>query len=200
MIVAHARRAFTLIELLIVVAIIAILAAIAIPNMLEAQVRAKVSRARNDLRTLATAIESYMVDYQRPPYDGEPGDPHWGWATAQAQLTTPIAYISTVMADVFQDTGMPDATIPGHSNYMGPNRTRHTFDYSTASWENLAADPAKTAVWLRHLGPSPYKIASAGPDLEFDNAGSFYGLRQIYHPTNGTTSLGDIPRSSGVIW
>src|SRR6186713_1738012 len=59
--------AFTLIELLIVVAIIAILAAIAVPNFLEAQTRAKVSRVRNDLRALATGIESYRVDNNSYP-------------------------------------------------------------------------------------------------------------------------------------
>lgn len=55
-------KGFTLIELLIVVAIIAILAAIAVPNFLEAQTRAKVSRAKNDMRSIATALESYFVD------------------------------------------------------------------------------------------------------------------------------------------
>ena len=57
-----AREGFTLIELLIVVAIIAMLAAIAVPNFLEAQARAKVARAKADLRTIATALESYSVD------------------------------------------------------------------------------------------------------------------------------------------
>ena len=59
------RVAFTLIELLIVVAIIAILAAIAVPNFLEAQVRAKVSRVKSDMRAVATALESYHVDNNR---------------------------------------------------------------------------------------------------------------------------------------
>ena len=61
------KRAFTLIELLIVIAIIAILALIAIPNFLEAQTRSKVARVQADMRSLGTAIEAYIVDNQVPP-------------------------------------------------------------------------------------------------------------------------------------
>lgn len=60
-------KAFTLIELLIVVAIIAILAAIAVPNFLEARIRSQVSRVKSDQRTYATALESYYVDYNTYP-------------------------------------------------------------------------------------------------------------------------------------
>src|SRR4026208_482521 len=66
--------AFTLIELLIVVAIIAILAAIAVPNFLEAQVRAKVSRVKADMRSLATGIETYAVDANKYPFQNNPLD------------------------------------------------------------------------------------------------------------------------------
>ena len=61
------HRAFTLVELLVVIAVIAILAAIAIPNFLEAQTRAKVTRAKADLRVIAEALESYHVDHGRYP-------------------------------------------------------------------------------------------------------------------------------------
>ena len=67
------QKAFTLIELLIVVAIIAILAAIAVPNFLEAQVRSKVSRVRSDMRSLATALEAYQVDNNKYPPDPNDG-------------------------------------------------------------------------------------------------------------------------------
>ncbi|MEQ8819103.1 MAG: prepilin-type N-terminal cleavage/methylation domain-containing protein [Sumerlaeia bacterium] len=122
-------RAFTLIELLIVVAIIAILAAIAVPNFLEAQIRAKVSRALSDMRTIETAVESYRVDFNKYPEGSDSASKQPldaiafldqygltagyytfalrnGALTAGsdfASLTTPIAYVTTVPRDVFAE-------------------------------------------------------------------------------------------------
>src|SRR5438067_8339679 len=95
------RRAFTLIELLIVVAIIAILAAIAVPNFLEAQTRAKVSRAKADLRTVATALEAYNVDTNKYPPDFGYGAIYSSFLPRLAHLTSPVAYITSVPEDPF---------------------------------------------------------------------------------------------------
>jgi len=56
------RKGFTLIELMIVVAIIGILAAIAIPNFLRFQARAKQSEAKQNLGAIFTAYTAYFSD------------------------------------------------------------------------------------------------------------------------------------------
>jgi len=56
------EKGFTLIELMIVIAIIGILAAIAIPQFSAYRMRAYNSSAQSDLRNCATAQEAYFVD------------------------------------------------------------------------------------------------------------------------------------------
>lgn len=55
------KKAFTLVEIMIVVAIIALLAAIAIPNLLRAKISANDALAKGTLRTLSTASETFAT-------------------------------------------------------------------------------------------------------------------------------------------
>ncbi|OPZ07382.1 MAG: Type II secretion system protein G precursor [candidate division BRC1 bacterium ADurb.BinA364] len=177
------RNAFTLIELLIVVAIIAILAAIAVPNFLEAQTRAKVSRAKSDMRTIAVGLEAYCTDWNYYPIGKtNAGKGVWKFPLSQrlVPLTTPMAYITSIPRDPFPSRKHGRANPLTHDAL----RTEDTFDYGDAF-----SAPTPTP---EHFFGGRWRLSSAGPDMIQGWGQGGVGTLRIYDPSNGTVSEGDI--------
>ena len=179
------RCGFTLIELLIVVAIIGILAAIAVPNFLNAQMKAKVSRTYADLRMIDDQATIRHMDTGLWLIDGNDCAPNTadkccfpsGWlyfgkkpgeagiecsfnenhfdGRIWALMTTPINYIGSIPLDPFAK-GM-------------------FYGYEDLNCSNTVG---------QH-----YFMFAAGPDGAHGNWGT------PYNSTNGITSAGDIWRS-----
>lgn len=63
------RTGFTLVEIMIVVAIIALLAAIAVPGFLRARKRSQASRIINDLRLIDSAVDQYAIETSKKSGD-----------------------------------------------------------------------------------------------------------------------------------
>lgn len=211
-------RGFTLIELLIVVAIIAILAALAIPNFMEAQARAKVSRASADFRTVVTALEAYRMDTGRYPKGNHssrvlnPWPIRYGYKPTLERLSTPIAYLTGESAfyDPFKAQWRYD------DNDL---EARDSIDIPPGDLKNkqlywyAARNMTGASEWDQPNDPDPlwYYLESAGPDLAHHNAGTFFlNIRtdtvanrgrvgkMIYDPTNGSLSRGSVWRVGGI--
>jgi prepilin-type N-terminal cleavage/methylation domain-containing protein len=213
------KRGFTLIELLIVIAIILILIAIALPNFLEAQVRAKVTNANAELRTVETAMASYFTDRGRHMADGWEMsglgiDPSGGYPTGgegsniiYSQLTTPVAYVTTIPVDEFQ---VASIAVDSAGNGLGDrDKALVHYRYYGEGWKCAAAggslqqgicenptlfDPKVEYLgnWI-FLSPGPNGEHNYG-EWEMHRGNVAAGHPRSYSPTNGTKSHGDLVR------
>ena len=189
--------AFTLIELLIVVAIISILSSIAVPNFLEAQTRAKVSRVKADMKSMATALEIYATDHNKYPYRRHPAWEAGNYAPMLDTrledlkvLTTPVAYVTQLFPDVFE-TRVP---YPGNIiDYFDPEQTNVLA--STIQGEEVAVK-----LWLLvsvgpdgYIGVSKNGVPGGYPASQLSN----FTITMEYNANRGTISSGNIYRLQG---
>jgi general secretion pathway protein G len=194
---ATGKSGFTAVELVIVLIVFVLAVYVLFTNILESSGRPKVSQARSDLRTLATAIESYHVDTNAyPAWSAQPGENYFIPTSNKKDLaktanlptfkrlipgnpmmtlTTPQAYIAAYLPDIFTS---PD------------NYGRQIYCYWT---------PPSGEGWI---------VWSPGPDHQYDltmnNIAKAYDgattspsillLSLTYDPTNGTISKGDVWR------
>jgi type IV pilus assembly protein PilA len=137
------NRGFTLIELMIVVAIIGILAAIAIPNFLKFQARSKQSEAKTNLKALYTAQKSFFSEKDRYSdfaneigFSPERGN-RYGYmisaaagnaeARTAAVIAAPAGGVTTISYDAFRFGGAGAAPAPVVTNYTATAPNNQVF-------------------------------------------------------------------------
>jgi prepilin-type N-terminal cleavage/methylation domain-containing protein len=151
LVVRHRACAFTLIELLIVITVIAVLVGIAFPAYQGIQDRAKKVQAKNDLMQIVTAVNAFYTEYGRYPvlstigangtYDGTNNDQLFnvlrGTASQGEQLGLNPRRIAFMNLPVAKDASAPKSGIgQGDGKYYDPWGTPYQvrLDVNYSNW------------------------------------------------------------------
>lgn len=192
-------RGFTFVELMLVMTIITILAAIAVPNFLEAQTRAKVARAKAEMTAVKMAMDSYRQEAKAWPLNRLAGvSGPWDLTV----LTTPVAYLTSLPQDVF--------SVADSRGVRPPNFKSVTYRYLNGLQLEQPAPPLagqappaprglqiETADFGLKSGFICGLMWSYGPGAGNDTAavrileGSNIQVT-VYDPSNGTSSTGNL--------
>lgn len=176
------NRGFTLIELMTVMVIISLLASIAVPNFLNATLRARTARAICDQELVMWALETYRLDAEAYPVNRVAGRFSPPDLTP---LTIPIPYMMALPPDAYiAPYKLTEKKIKEErSGYIGYTYVNFLQQYNG---ERLPLSR------FGGNGTANYAVISVGPlvveDVSFDEASGFTS----YNPSNGVVSYGNI--------
>lgn len=181
-------RAFTMIELLVVVAVIATLSAIAIPTFLRAQTKAQIASSHQDLVVLQESLMIRSLD--NPTAINRHADPLQAWlgtssgdCAAYMVLTTPINFIGNIrdVEDIFFRS--PEAL--GFPQYYPLGEC---YSFYSPKEEQLAS---------ASVGRGPDSFYQQQMVFPFIHRGLSINRSWMYDPTNGLHSIGDLVVAPG---
>jgi type II secretory pathway pseudopilin PulG len=192
-------------QLAVLISVAALVCLGASQSFLEAQVRAKVARARANLGAMAVGLEAYRVDWAICPYDGfnyngSLGQGRYNYWYPPVDLTTPVSYMSA------RDWEDPFRVITSVTHWQA-RQIRYTS--SGATWggqfpqlNNSAFVSSYYSRILQEYGD--WRLSASGPDGLYGPTGwpgvSAYPSNPIpYDPTNGASSQGDVLRSQRAV-
>jgi len=207
-------KGFSLLELLIVIAIISIITAIVVPNLMSANIRAKVSGVKADMGSIAIALGDYKVDYGEYPKDSrfsrstsytsdiiaEPNQAFNGDGGTDSDDNDAIGlgyvvypkagfeptYLKRIAGDPFNNSGEE-----GWNGTSGAHN--HHYLYYTGKWSDSGPVDCTS-----DDSPQYWAMVSYGPDKDKDitnyvNAkNAVTNGTNLYNPGNGIVSSGDI--------
>jgi prepilin-type N-terminal cleavage/methylation domain-containing protein len=173
-------RGFTLLELLVVMAIIAVLAALLLPTIGKARERAKRTVCTSNLRQLGSAMLMYTSDHKgRLPNANPPNSVGDYAATNQVLVALNDIYVKS--PPVFHCPSDPDETVPDkitNADYTLPNSARQSYDFYSI-W------------WLPEKGPKLPNIKEAPLAWDLDGGNSNSDRYQNHGSKGGFVVYGD---------
>jgi prepilin-type N-terminal cleavage/methylation domain-containing protein len=187
------RRAFSLIELLVVVILVAIMLAIALPSNMEYQTRVRYAQAKSDLRELAAATDAYYNDHSIYPFPsnkfgvqqpvGTIFSPPFETRTSVG-ITSPVSYLKARPFDPF--------------NYSMDPEDIYVYVKSDVLYNDIKDDPlalskgnALVGVNVEHSEYLYLSVGTSGFGTPFESMIDSNNFPE-YDPTNGTASDGII--------
>ena len=178
----YPNSGFTLIELMTVMTILSILAAIAVPNFLNAGIRAKTARSLAEQEVIVWSLEMYSIDREAYPSNRESGK---SVADDLNPLTAPIPYMMSLPNDVFlcpadqERYEFIQSQRGGVSGYFYVNLIQATGQrYSLKAYERS--------------GSANYVVYGLGPKYSTEGRPLQPETFSFFNPSNGIASTGYI--------